>query len=188
MKIEAYIRQRNRAVEQAVKLAESRGHIDTFLAKDVYLYLEDTLAYVNELDEAKKPVIPQFVADHIEKYKDNGLSIHGWFSFKPEESNVEGWIYNNGSFEESKKREFLLIDAVRNGYKVEKERKYYVLNHKGATMLVKNMSGAIECSNWYALKSIRAQYLEKYQLTETEIKALDERYWAFAEPVEEVTG
>lgn len=182
MKKEAYIRQRNRAVEQAVKLAESRGHIDTFLAKDVYLYLEDTLAYVNGLDEPQKPVIPQFVANEIERYEDMLDMLSGeYFSNSSEEIDDDGllvWIDENQD---------TFARAWLDGYEIEKEKKYYVLNHKGATMLVKNMSGAIECSNWYALKNIRAKYLEKYQLTETEIKAVDERYWAFAFPVEEVT-
>lgn len=148
--------------------------------------ISEVLGIAEELDEPQKPVIPQFVADYIEKYKDEGLSLGGWFIFNSNDHEIDDWLCLNNTAEEKRRREYLFIDAIRYGYEVEKEKKYYVLNHKGATMLVKNMSGAIECSNWYALKSIRAQYLEKYQLTETEIKSVDERYWAFAKPVEEV--
>lgn len=67
--------------------------------------------------------------------------------------------------------------------KKEKEKKYYVMNHKGATMLAKTPSGEIACSNCSDLTSVRDEYLERYQLTEKEIKSVDERYWAFAEEV-----
>lgn len=138
MKKEAYIRQRNRAVEQAVKLAESRGHIDTFLAEDVYLYLEDTLAYANGLDEPQKPVVPQFVADWIESQD----------------------------------------DPI---YEIEKEKKYRVVfrSHKDDLILFQTgehiFIGAESANNGYW----------KQHFTEVEIKAIDERYWAFAEKIEE---
>lgn len=67
--------------------------------------------------------------------------------------------------------------------KKEKEKKYYVMNHKGATMLAKTPSGEIACSNCYDLRNVRDEYLERYQLTEKEIKSVDKRYWAFAEEV-----
>lgn len=67
--------------------------------------------------------------------------------------------------------------------KKEKEKKYYVMNHKGATMLTKAPSGEIVCSNCSDLRNVRDEYLERYQLTEKEIKSVDKRYWAFAEEV-----
>lgn len=193
MKIEAYIRQRNRAVEQAVKLAESRGHIDTFLAKDVYLYLEDTLTYVNGLDEPQKPVIPQFVADYIESNKgwsedrqeyieDDSSGL--WFALDGNSygmpNSVSDWLFNEEKVETFAK-------AWLDGYEVEKEKLYYIMNHEMKTMLVKGLAGEIKYSSGHKLVEIKEHFLEEYQFTEAEIKSVDERYWAFAKPVEEVT-
>ena len=72
---------------------------------------------------AEKPVIPQFAADYIEKWKYEGLIMHEWFTFDhddEDEHKVAKWLYDN-DYEEKTTREHLLIDAIRYGYEVEKE-------------------------------------------------------------------
>lgn len=67
-------------------------------------------------------VIPQFVADYIEKWKYEGLIMHEWFTFDhddQDEEKVSKWLYNNDN-QTNKRREFMLIDAIRYGYEVEK--------------------------------------------------------------------
>lgn len=72
---------------------------------------------------AEKPVIPQFAADYIEKWKYEGLIMHEWFTFdhdNQDEDKVSKWLYNN-DYETNKRRELMLIDAIRYGYEVDKE-------------------------------------------------------------------
>ena len=73
-----------------------------------------------------KRVIPQFVADYIEKMKYKGLTMYEWFSFgnNDVDDDVNKWLYNNLNVE-NRRREDLLFNAIRFGYKVEKEKLYY---------------------------------------------------------------
>ena len=78
---------------------------------------------------------------------------------------------------------YILCDALRYGYEVEKEPLYSVII--AGEYLVKEIS----CSNEVKLVSTAylPQYLaHHYQLTEKQIKEIDERFWPFAVPVEEV--
>lgn len=80
---------------------------------------------------------------------------------------------------EDRRNYFKLVDAVRNGYVVEEEQKYYV-KFPGAefpVFLVKTDDGGILF--WSNTEA-------GTKFTEQEIKKLDKRYWSFAVPVEEV--
>ena len=97
-------------------------------------------------------------------------------SYKQEEdaySNREnGWISG-------------FIEDLKN--LVEKEQKYYVINNEKYFLLVKNKAHGFVFSTGGnsrlgGLKNSSA----KFELTEQEIKDYDERYWAFAKPVEEL--
>lgn len=138
---------------------------------------------IDQLDEPQKPVIPQFVADYIEKWKHDGLSLNGWFTFdygNDGEKKVSEWLRDNDD-ETKRLREFTLIDAIRYGYEVEKEKKYRVVfrSHKDDLILFKTgehiFIGAESANDGYW----------KQHFTEAEIKDYDERYWAFAEEVKE---
>lgn len=93
------------------------------LSKDEVLYLIDLL------DEPQKPIIPQFVANYIEKYKGNGFSLGTWLHFTDggdkDECDTVLWLYG-GNKEEKLRREYLLLDAIRYGYEVEKDPHYHV--------------------------------------------------------------
>lgn len=142
-----------------------------------------------------KVVIPNFVADLIECYKSQGNSLGELLAHIEYDdvlkiklemlSKVVEWVYPD-DFSDSEDRTSLIARAWLDGYEVEKEKKYYVMNHKGATMLAKTPSGGIACSNCSDLTNVRDEYLERYQLTEKEIKSVDERYWAFAEPIDDI--
>lgn len=84
---------------------------------------------VDQLDEPQKPVIPQFVANYIEKYKGNGFSLGTWLHFidgdDEDECDTVIWLYG-GNKEEKLRREYLLLDAIRYGYEVEDEQHYHV--------------------------------------------------------------
>ncbi|QGZ70012.1 DUF1642 domain-containing protein [Pediococcus pentosaceus] len=87
----------------------------------------DYAVYLAEkLDEPKKAVIPQFVADWIEKAKAyyvdevDPLGIIYWMGdyFSSTDPHYE-WIYDIDN-------QKLLLNAIANGYEVEKEKKYRV--------------------------------------------------------------
>ena len=127
-----------RKVELAVNLADQNGDIDFSLADGV-LHL---IGCINQLDEPQKPVIPQFVAGYIEKWEHEGLTIYEWFSFynNDGDEDVNKWLYDN-TIEENRRREYLLIDAIRNGYEVEKEKLYRV--RAGNRYVRFNLDGSI---------------------------------------------
>lgn len=83
---------------------------------------------------------------------------------------VEGWLLHP----ENKVK---LLNAIDNGYEVEKEQLYkVVIDHKYLVQLFSGRTDARlveyeELTNWHD---------SAYKLTESVIKAIDERYWPFA--------
>lgn len=94
-------------------------------------------------------------------------------SYKQEEdaySNPEnGWISG-------------FIEDLKN--LVEEEQKYYVLTSSNKILLIKDNGEVRETYQVYSW--VKKRDKEHYQLTEQEIKAIDERYWPFAVKVEEL--
>ncbi|EOW1981594.1 DUF1642 domain-containing protein [Enterococcus faecium] len=137
---------------------------------------------VLKLDESQKPVVPKFVAEWIEYAKKKGdslaISFKPWNLYGVEYSKVDRWIEDN---QETFARAWL------DGYEVEKEPLYHVkLTIPGATYyLIQTflMTGYTHMSFSAATERYGAKW--KNTFTESEIKAIDERYWAFAVPVEE---
>ena len=147
-------------------------------------------------DEPKKLIVKPIVAGWIEKSTDfftkaekiaylikskDGDSYYfcDWF--------VRDGILTQEQGEEllawAKRQSYETLLSLYNGYEVEKEPLYSVII--AGEYLVKEIS----CSNEVKLVSTAylPQYLaHHYQLTEKQIKAIDERYWPFAVPVEEV--
>ena len=147
---------------------------------------------VSKTDELK-PVVPQFVAGWIEGNKQfeekwNGYSkedamndtihftIYGLFADYPvtNRKRVNNWLdVDRGNY-------FKLVNAVRYGYKVEKEQRYRVEDDESPLLIkVKGKISRYNNTNYYG------NIEHTYELTEQEIKDYDERYFAFAKPVEE---
>ena len=130
------------------------------------------------LDEPQKPVVPKFVAEWIEYAKKKGdslaISFKPWNLYGVEYSKADRWIEDN---QETFARAWIY------GYEVEKEPLYEVII--GDLYLIKKFNNR---NDFYfdTRCSLCAWEKSAYQLTEAEIKAIDERYWAFAVPVEEV--
>lgn len=149
-----------------------------------------------DIDKPEKPVIPQFVADHIEKHKGEELHLVSRLDFVSEEEfekKTKEWLYEN-SYEENLKHQYLLIDAVRYGYEVEKEKKncdydnrdghktekekkYYVFDNRDDSYLGFNDERTKLEWHYYTV--------DKESFTEAEIKAIDESFWELAEAVSE---
>lgn len=144
--------------------------------------ISEVIENANKLDEPKKPVIPQFVANEIERYENMLDMLSGeYFNNSSEEIDDDGllvWIDENQD---------TFARAWLDGYEVEKEKKYYVLDHEGETMLYKVLSQGVAKTSGCKPSEVGNFLSRDYTFTESEIKAVDERYWAFAFPVEEVT-
>ncbi len=151
---------------------------------------------VLKLDEPQKPVIPQLVAGWLEKSTDpftKAEKIAYLIKSKDGDSYYFcDWFVRDGIVTQEQGEELLAwatrqsyetLLSLYNGYEVEKEPMYSVII--AGEYLVKEIS----CSNEVKLVSTAylPQYLaHHYQLTEKQIKEIDERFWPFAVPVEEV--
>ena len=122
-----------------------------------------------------KPLVevPQFVADYIEANK-NTLSIFAAFDEIKNyiATDLFSWVFSSIKSQEKFTRAWL------DGYTIEKEQ-LYVLEFPNRTnpyvYYVKSNMITQQCS----------QIDDAKRFTESEIKAIDERYWAFAVEVEE---
>ncbi|EGP8873800.1 DUF1642 domain-containing protein [Enterococcus thailandicus] len=132
------------------------------------------LKLVKQLDEPQKPVVPKFVADWIFYAKDKGWNFAR--SIRETESEtgdvlVTDWYDAHSS---------IYARAWLDGYEVEKEPLYYVkLPSTYNTFLVESDDGDL---------IVWQNTTRGTPFTEKRIKAIDERYWAFAVKVEEVEG
>lgn len=133
-----------------------------------------------QLDESQKPVVPYYVGSLIEFYREKGVTlIHilncfkEWTDKDKEHSDEVTWIVSNVE---------TFMRAWIDGYEVEKEPLYEVII--GDLYLIKKFNNR---NDFYfdTSRSLCAWEKSAYQLTESEIKAIDERYWPFAVPVEE---
>ena len=151
------------------------GHCD-----GKYEAYEIAIELAKQLDEPQKPVVPKFVAEWFEDNKDaldlaifiriKDLDVEEW----PHKTDFENWL----DVAENKPIETLI--RMKDGYEVEKEPLYYVKIPSLAydMFLVKGEDGELIV---FQNTSCGTKF------TEAEIKAIDERYWAFAVPLEEVT-
>ncbi|UYY06080.1 DUF1642 domain-containing protein [Enterococcus faecalis] len=150
---------------------------------DSYNYLrganyavEKAISLAKQLDEPKKAILPKTADDFIEESLGMGSdkvdiigSADSFLSAMPDDE-FSLWFKSNRD---------LFVNALANGYEVEKEPLYHVLlSDKGATNIgytFLNLAGTID---------FKICKEEVDMLTEQEIKAIDERYWPFAEKVD----
>lgn len=78
--------------------------------------VKDVIDKLKQLDEPQKPVVPQFMADWIEKNKGSLFDLN----YDSVSSEIYDWVYE----EERNLKKLHLACAI--GYTVEKERKYTV--------------------------------------------------------------
>ena len=150
------------------------------------------------------PEVPQFVAEYIIRCKSYGSGLI--WSIRPDRDANElcrltyDWLFPNGcrledgSFPDPFEPDNLVrpdsdnqlkfARAWLDGYTVEKEQLYevvfYVDEEDDRCLLMKTGKTIL-----FEFESQNEGHY-KQQFTESEIKAIDERYWAFAVPVDEV--
>ncbi|EOS7878432.1 DUF1642 domain-containing protein [Enterococcus hirae] len=147
--------------------------------------LRNTLdnAVLGRAGEPQKPVVPKFVADWIELCKEKAdliSCLSGSYEYGVNQykriTEDEDWLFEADHQE-------LVARAWLYGYEVEKEPLYEVII--GDLYLIKKFNNRNDfCFD--TSRSLCTWEKSAYQLTEPEIKAIDERYWPFAVPVEEV--
>lgn len=100
--------------------SEARHHCGE---KECYKYgctknieLDIAIDIVNQIDELKKPVIPQFVADWIERHKRNVSSLKYLFTDN-QDKELQNWLMTDTNQE-------LMALAWIYGYEVKKEKLY----------------------------------------------------------------
>ena len=152
------------------------------------------LDIVNQLDEPKKPVIPQFVADWYEDNKDgfefNLYTLCLDYNNCEVDKKLSDWFCDKHN-----KPLETLVNMHQFGYEVKKEKLYTVEipNPNGdgysKTFLGKFKDGKVELCKWSGYTSIEFadnwKQEEYAQLTESKIKEDFDWAWQFAEEVEE---
>ncbi|EOB3407479.1 DUF1642 domain-containing protein [Enterococcus faecium] len=155
----------------------NRNLISEQLKYDLYKEILDDL---EQLDEPQKPVVPKFVAEWFEDNKDDlDNAIFGYLVFW-EERDTDSVLYQ--WFAKSENNPIETLIRMKDGYEVEKEPLYTV-------ELPSMTPSKLVFDEDYCKYKIVGDYTVgrlRHHLTEKEIKYFDERYWAFAVPVEEV--
>ena len=181
-------------IKEQQSLSQNVGLAHTSAGNDThYRQYDYVLECINEYEPSddlqnlivpkqELPVIPKYVAKYLEFAKsDVSLMRVMVVAYSrdelPEWEKEYDWISENSE---------TFAKAWLDGYEVE-EQKYYVLErdeeYGGFWFLTKNSNGKISIG-------VGRDYYEvdwdRLKLTEQEIKDYDERFWAFAEPIEQV--
>lgn len=99
-------------------IEQIKGLKNLFGNKAEYIEIDAAIKLIEQLDEPQKTIVPQFVADWIETCKENNIiSLSGAFEYAKEE--VDTWLSDW-------KNQEIFASAWIFGYKVEKEKRYYV--------------------------------------------------------------
>lgn len=139
---------------------------------------------IKQIDEPRKPVVPQFVADWFEGNKGDLEKnifyecVRAMEIYREERIEFQDW------FSDSKNRPIETLIRMKGGYEVGEPLYCVIINGRYLTKVFTNTNVVILVS----ADEISQYVTQKFQLTEKQIKAIDERYWAFAVPVEEVAA
>ena len=104
--------------QELIERIESLKNI--FGNKNEYVKIDFVIELISELDEPKKVVVPQFVADYIEFKKSYDFHVYGAMRVIEDhyDKRVPEWFYE--------KNIETFIRAWIDGYEVEKEKRYLV--------------------------------------------------------------
>lgn len=89
------------------------------------------------LDEPQKPVVPQFVADHLENSKEVGRDLQDAMNSSTILEEVDLWLYTDNNMD-------VFARAWLDGYTVEEEKRYLIK--------VKNIGDGWEYLKWNSIQ------------------------------------
>lgn len=152
--------------------------ISKCIATGTYTGLSISQKKIEQLDEQPKVTVPKFVADWIEQCKAKATladCLKGYYEISILQTvgseDFQNWVVDNENDE-------LTAKAWIFGYEVEKEPLYQIRfpgTSWGAYLTKADNGDLVIFQNTDSGSNF----------TESEIKSIDERYWAFAVPVEE---
>lgn len=158
--------------------------ISKCIATGTYTGLSISQKKIEQLDEQPKVTVPKFVADWIKQCKEKATladCLNGYYEISNGEDvgseDFQNWVVDNENDE-------LTAKAWIFGYEVDKEPVYEVVfleDDDGRYLLMELGEKSYEVVPESENDGYRTQWF-----TESEIKSIDERYWAFAVQVEEV--
>lgn len=129
------------------------------------------------------PVIPKYVADFIESRKHTYANTFQYIlqiamgnSESPRFNKEYDWIRQSVE---------VFARAWLDGYEIEKEKLYYIVDKNDEVLWFRNRQGVPRLSGSTLRSVLKSESKQRYQFTEQEIKNYDERFWPFAEPVEQ---
>ena len=140
---------------------------------DIYEEMQSELEELKNsatLSKTETVHLSQKTANELNRYKELGYSLKDLLviagSKQTQEKYARAWL---------------------DGYEVEEEQKYYVINNDHRMMLVRMMDGkTITEADPFKLEDMYEVEKKSHRLTEQEIKDYDERYFSFAVKVEEL--
>ncbi|EOK05368.1 DUF1642 domain-containing protein [Enterococcus faecalis] len=162
MYIAGYGVARKEILDDLKQLDEPKKVIFSHEEKFVADWLDGLRGQISDVKLNSGAVFMTFIGRQLERYYDED------YSFLTEK--IESWLT-------VPKNKVKLLNAIDNGYEVEKEQLYkVVIDHKYLVQLFSGRTDARlveyeELTNWHD---------SAYKLTESVIKSIDERYWPFA--------
>lgn len=183
-------------IDQLDESELTQDQVDKYLYERNLVAVDEMMIHQTGMQDkvvVEKPAIPKFVADYVETLKNNDLDLalciyDGTYGIK-----VSEWLFEVDD-EQGVKNRNLIMRAWLNGYKVEKEKEHYDYINRGNCGVQKE-------KKYYVFDSRDDSYLgfngertklewhyyavNKESFTEAEIKAIDEKFWDFAEEVTE---
>ena len=139
--------------QELIERIESLKNI--FGNKNEYVKIDFVIELISELDEPKKVVVPQFVADYIEFKKSYDFHVYGAMRVIEDhyDKRVPEWFYE--------KNIETFIRAWIDGYEVEKEKRYLV-TIKGIVSNFMVLKHNINEDTWYMSNKINYTDLKAY--------------------------
>ncbi|MBA5254929.1 DUF1642 domain-containing protein [Enterococcus hirae] len=178
--------------QEAIKELESHKMIGNDARSACYNEaIKAGIFVINQLDEPQKQVVPGFVAELLDYYRQSPdvdllallITFKDWYYSTAKDGDHEeaiDWLVKHPE---------IYMRAWLFGYEVEKEQLYYVYLPKIivlSEMMIPDIEGAYLMKSDDEIELADNNDFDDMKFTEQEIKAIDERYWAFAVPVEEV--
>ena len=109
----------------------------------------EVLRDLKQLDEPQKVVVPQFVADWYEEYKDNfEFNIWDWVAYSDESEKLENKEFNSWINDSEGNPIQTLVNMHQFGYEVEKEKRY-TIRFKNIRKETRYLKYDRVVENWY---------------------------------------
>ena len=123
----------------------------------------EVLRDLKQLDESQKVVVPQFVADWYEEYKDDfEFNIWDWVAYSDESEKLENKEFNSWINDSEGNPIQTLVNMHQFGYEIEKEKRYLVSLKNGQPLVRAPLR-----KNFYFNQNITAG---KYKATRKELE------------------